>query len=306
MIRKMLMLLLVAAMFLAATSLTMNDRDRGILANDGNPIWNANNFLVYYSVIKSQDVRRITSYDLAIIDSLGVSNQILARLKASDTLLYSYVSVVSVEKSDTLKTGMMEEGDYLHINGERLYNTAYDCYYGDILSESYRNILLRIIKERVVDRGFDGVFFDTMDDIEHLSDPKVRQAQFDGHLRLLEQIKELYPNLSIIQNRAFNFYEQGAARYLDGLLYEDLDYRSHSISDYSKETFDSLVSVAKEFDNVILAISNENREENHAFCIRHRWLYYYCPVSNNYLEFEEGIDNVYLDHEADASPDSGN
>lgn len=292
MVRKLLMLIVVTCLLIV--SMLIPVRSRFTMGADVNPIWNAKNFVVYYNIISQAELDRIIAYDLAIINVSGVTNQILRRMKAADTLLYSYVSLVSVEKTDTYKNANMEASDYLYLEGEKLYNTQYDCFYGDILSENYQKILMKIIKERVVDPGFDGVFFDTLDDIEYLSDPELKRSQFEGYLAFYRQLKDKYPGLSVIQNRGFTLYEQGGAAYLDGLVYEDLKYDREVILESGLGRFQHLTDIAKEADNVIMAISHENRKENFEVCLNYRWLYYYKPYSNNYMYFEDTLDKVDL------------
>ncbi len=293
MTKKMLIIILTFVL-IAAIPIRFFESD----TSKTNPIKGAKNFVVFYSVINSENISRIQAYDLAIINVSGVTNRILNRLKASDTLLYSYVSAVSVEKNDILKTSLMGEEDYLYIDGEKVYNAQFDCNYGDILSENYQRILLRIVKERVVDKGLKGVFIDTLDDIEYLTDQDVKKAQFEGYMDFFGILKKEFPELSIIQNRGFSFYAQGSFKYVDGLIYEDLKIGNESAFEHTQDTIDSIVSTAKDTDNVILAISHENRMKNYEFCMEQKWLYYYSSYTNNYLHFEDSIDSV------DQTPDS--
>lgn len=293
MTKKMLIIILTLAL-IAAIPIRNFESD----TSKANPIKAAKNFVVFYSVITSENISRIQAYDLAIINVSGVTNRILNRLKASDTLLYPYVSAVSVEKSDILKTSLMGEEDYLHINGEKVYNTQFDCNYGDILSENYQRILMRIVKERVVDKGLKGVFIDTLDDIEYLMDQDVKQAQIEGYIDFFRLLKKEFPELSIIQNRGFSLYTQGSFNYVDGLMYEDLKVGNESAYEHTQDTIDSIISASKDTDNVILAISHENRMKNYEFCLEQKWLYYYSSYTNNYLHFEDSIDSVDLTSES--------
>ena len=290
--KKMAYLLSLTCLVLLVLSLSFRERHAAV--NAINPLQSLQNFVVYYSVVTPVEVHRITAYDMAILSAGGIRPEMMEQLKASGTLLYSYVSLVSVEKTDALKTALMQEDDFLYLTGEKVYNETYDCFQGDILSENYRAILMRIIEEREIRPGFDGVFFDTLDEIEYLQDPDIKQDQFDGYLAFYKDLKTRYPHLSIIQNRGFSFYLQGSSRYLDGLVYEDLHYhRTRSLPE-EEAIYRQLMAAARQAGHVILAISHENREENYQFCLEHRWLYYYSSYENNYLALEEAIDSVNL------------
>jgi endo-alpha-1,4-polygalactosaminidase (GH114 family) len=250
------------------------------------------NFVVYYSVLSPEDIPLISAYDLAIIHPFSATDDVLSRLKASGTLLYAYVSAVEIEKYDDFKNSLMIEDAYLYDNGEKFFKSEFSCYGGDILSKSYQNILLRIIKDRIIDKGYSGVFFDTLDDIECLQDHDNVKAQTEGYIAFFKELKSKYPKLSIIQNRGFSLFEQGSSLYTDALLFEDLNFQEASTKEYYKNLVDKLSSIATKSSCRIMAISHTDRQGNHKFCKKLNWLYYYCPNDNNYMKFETKIDNV--------------
>jgi len=257
-----------------------------------NPLNAIKNFVVYYSILSPEDVSAISAYDLAIIHPFGASDDVLSRLKASGTLIYAYVSAVEIEKYDNFKNSLMIEDAYLYDNGEKFFKSEFGCYGGDIISKSYQEILLRIIKDRIIDKGYSGVFFDTLDDIESLHNRAEIKAQTQGYIAFFKELKRKYPQLSIIQNRGFSLFEQGSSVYTDALLFEDLNFQESDTKDYYKNLVDKLSSIASKSNCRIMAVSHNNRQENHRFCKKLKWLYYYCPNDNNYMKLETDIDNV--------------
>ena len=257
-----------------------------------NPLNAIKNFVVYYSIISPEDVPRISSYDLAVIHPFGATDDIISQLKASGTLLYAYVSAVEIEKYDDLKNSLMLEDAYLYDNGEKFFKSEFDCYGGDILSKSYQDILQNIIKDRIIDKGYSGVFFDTLDDIETLRDSHAVKDQIEGYIAFFKELKSKYPDLSIIQNRGFSLFEQGSSVYTDALLFEDLNFQKADTNEYYKNLVHRLSSIAAKSNCRIMAISHNDRQENHIFCKKLNWLYYHCPYDNNYMTFETEIDNV--------------
>lgn len=288
--KKMAFLIAITCVLLMVLSFSF--REMHSMDNQINSLHGIQNYVVYYNMITPEALGRITAYDMAIINIDGVTRDVLNRLKASNTMVYSYVSLVSVEKTDALKNALMKEEDYLYVDGEKVYNPVYDCFQGNILSENYENILMQIIEERVIKPGFHGVFFDTLDEIEYLEDPALKQLQLDAYMTFYKKLKVRYPGLSIIQNRGFSLYIQGASNYLDGLIYEDLHYDKATHTPEDEYVYNHLTCIANRDDNVLMAISHENRQENYAFCLEHGWPYYYSSYSNNYLEFEGPIDSV--------------
>lgn len=257
-----------------------------------NPLNAIKNFIVYYGVVSPKDVPRISVYDLAIIHPFGATDDVLSQLRSSGTLLYAYVSAVEIEKYDDFKNSLMIDDAYLYDKGEKFFKHEFGCYGGDILSKSYQNILLRIIKERIIDKGYSGVFFDTLDDIESMQDHDSAKAQSKGYIIFFKKLKKRYPELSIIQNRGFSLFEQGSSVYIDALLFEDLNFQEANTKEYYKNLVNNLSSIAAKSNCRIMAVSHNHRNENYAFCKDLNWLYYYCPIDNNYMRFETEIDNV--------------
>ena len=257
-----------------------------------NPLNTVKNFVIYYSVISPEDIPIISAYDLAIIHPFGATDDVLSRLKSSKTLLYAYVSAVEIEKYDDFKNSLVVDDAYLYDNGVKFFKSEFSCYGGNILAKSHQNILLRIIKERIVDKGYAGVFFDTLDDIDSLQDRDSAKAQTDGYISFFKTLKSMYPGLSIIQNRGFSLFEQGSSLYTDALLFEDLNSQEAQAKEYYNNLVYELSSIAKKSSCRMMAVSHTHRQENHEFCKKLHWLYYYCPNDNNYMKLETEIDSV--------------
>ena len=133
---------------------------------------------------------------------------------------------------------------------------------------------------------------DTLDDIETLRDSHAVKDQIEGYIAFFKELKSKYPDLSIIQNRGFSLFEQGSSVYTDALLFEDLNFQKADTNEYYKNLVHRLSSIAAKSNCRIMAISHNDRQENHIFCKKLNWLYYHCPYDNNYMKFETEIDNV--------------
>nr|WP_300003428.1 endo alpha-1,4 polygalactosaminidase [Tissierella sp.] len=257
-----------------------------------NPLKSIKNFTVYYNAISTEDIKLISAYDLAIIHPLNVADDILSRIKANKTLVYGYISAVEVESYDNFKKNLMLEDSYLYDDGSKFFNSEFSCYGGNILSKSYQNILSQLIKIRIIDRGFNGVMFDTLDDIQSLRNNQDIKSQTQGYINFFQKLKTKYPDLSIIQNRGFQVFEKGSSTYIDGLIFEDLNFQESTDKKYYNDLVKNLSSLALKSDCRMMAISHSNRAKNHSFCKKLNWLYYYSSLENNYMQLENKIDNV--------------
>ncbi|MGB5824636.1 MAG: endo alpha-1,4 polygalactosaminidase, partial [Proteocatella sp.] len=172
----------------------------------GNIILKQRNYIIYYNKINDENIHNIYYYDMAIIEPTNVTSKQLRVLNKYNTLTYGYQSIFQVEPYNREKVDSLNENDYLYINGVKKLNEEYQCYYGDIRSDNYKNVLLSSIEKNIIQKGFDGVFFDTLEDIEHLIDKPFREDLYAGYIEFFKLLKTKYPKLSIIQNRAFDLY----------------------------------------------------------------------------------------------------
>nr|WP_300002530.1 endo alpha-1,4 polygalactosaminidase [Tissierella sp.] len=283
-------LVLLLSLFLVVLMPSQCSRER----EKNNVILKQTNYLVYYNEINSGNLNKISQYDMAIIEPANVTSEQLSEIKESDTLTYGYQSIFEVENYNTEKIKLLNEDDYLYLDGVKQFNEKYQCFYGDIRSSNYRNVLLTSIEKNVIEKGFDGVFFDTLDDIEHLIDERFREELYIEYIEFFQLLKRKYPKLSIIQNRAFDLYGLGSAKYLDGLMFEDMEHEKILTSEYYINLVERLTKTAHDNKVVILAIAHHDALENYELAKNLNWLYYFTTPSNNYLKFEKSSYKIIL------------
>ena len=252
------------------------------------------NYLVYYNKVTDENINNISKYDMAILEPRNITSEQIKKIKKSNTRTYGYQSIFEVESSQKEMISLLNDEDYLYINGVKQFNEKYKCYYGDIRSQNYKDALFASIENNVIKEGFNGVFFDTLDDIEHHIDETIREELYLEYINFFNLLKSKYPKLSIIQNRAFLLFSFGSAEYLDGLMYEDLKYEELQNSDYYNELFDNLIDISTKYNVVILSLSHVNAEENYQLAKDLNWLYYFSPPENNYMKLENTIYNIEI------------
>ncbi len=124
---------------------------------------------------------------------------------------------------NTERIESLQPQDFFIKNGERVHFEERDCYLMDMTSSHYRSVLMNDIQTLVVDKGFDGVFFDTVGDMEDQSygkDPQQYNAQKNGFITLLIQLDREYENLSKIQNWRIELFRADTVQYMDALMRE--------------------------------------------------------------------------------------
>ncbi|HEU4962866.1 MAG TPA: hypothetical protein VFV52_03265, partial [Bacilli bacterium] len=91
----------------------------------------------------------------------------------------------------------------------------------DIRHQGYQELLFQEIRTQIVARGMDGVFLDTVADIDEVvADPLSREEMRLAYTTFLKKVRGEFPFLLLIQNRAFETLDHSAP-HLDGVLWED-------------------------------------------------------------------------------------
>ncbi|MGM0767947.1 MAG: endo alpha-1,4 polygalactosaminidase [Pseudomonadota bacterium] len=153
------------------------------------------------------------AYDWLVLQQDQVSDARLQLLAEGDTLPLAYVSVGEVARSHHLYS----ELDGLWKIGE---NPAWGSTVLDLRNADVRRFLMERIIVTAMERGFRGVFLDTLD--SHLlapageADPDAFAA---GQQRLVQSIRTRYPDAKIILNRGFHLTAR-VDDLVDGVAFE--------------------------------------------------------------------------------------
>lgn len=102
-------------------------------------------------------------------------------------------------------------------------NPMWDTYIADLRNKEYRDFLIHKVAKKIIEKGFDGFLFDTLDSYQ-LVIPKKKWKEFEkAQVEFIKTLKELYPDKLIVINRGFNILEE-VKNYINGLVVESLFY----------------------------------------------------------------------------------
>jgi polysaccharide biosynthesis protein PelA len=117
---------------------------------------------------------------------------------------------------------LISEEDYLVINGEKICNNEYKTNLVDLRSKRWTRLLIHYIGNLIQNHNYDGIFLDTIGDIEFNSIPSVHQDLLLGSaINMIRQIKDLFKDCIIIQNNGLDKVFTGTAKLIDGLCWEN-------------------------------------------------------------------------------------
>jgi uncharacterized protein (TIGR01370 family) len=154
---------------------------------------------VYYGDTAKPKV--FTSYKLVVLDRLYPFS--LKRLIKNDTQVVGYVSLGEITVNDPWYQHAKAEGLLLQENPHWP-----GSYVVDIRNPLWQKMLLEEVIPPLIQRGFAGLMFDTLDSPVALEEQKPGMEK--AAVQLVKAIREAYPHLLLIQNRGYHVLEETA------------------------------------------------------------------------------------------------
>ncbi|MDQ1912470.1 endo alpha-1,4 polygalactosaminidase [Paenibacillus sp. GD4] len=185
------------------------------------PLSSVDSYTIYYGSPTVEAMNRMKKLDMAILEPTAYTKEQIQELQAAGTMLIGYISVMESPVWNTGRMQRLASAHYYQPNGQKVHFTEWDSYLMDLRDPIYRDVLLEEIQRSVIDHGLDGIFLDTVGDIdEYVKHAGVRQEMREAYRTLLQQITGRFGPIPMIQNRGFNSLEL-AAPYIEGILWED-------------------------------------------------------------------------------------
>jgi len=186
------------------------------------------NYAVYYG---RGEAEALSHYDAVIVEPSGQSPENVAQLRARGTLVLAYVSVVEIPEYDPL-FAMLAEDDFMRDDeGRRMRNDTFGGHLADLSSVRWQGLLKHRIGKLLRLDGYDGVFFDTIGDLEW---PNIPPSRYKGLLRnagqFVKSVRELHPDALLVQNNGLNALCEETAPWLDGICWENPDFTDKASS----------------------------------------------------------------------------
>jgi len=171
-------------------------------------------WLVYYS--NEVDIDSFSPYKLLVLDS--DAHPPLANLKARGKLLLGYISLGEVEFHRAHFSEAKQMGVLLEEN--QFWKGSY---FIDMRQDYWPKKVITTLIPQILEKGFDGVFLDTLDNPLHLenSDPVKYRGMKNAAARLVKGIRLHFPYIKIMMNRAYGLIDE-VSPYIDMILGESV------------------------------------------------------------------------------------
>lgn len=164
------------------------------------------NYTVYYGTGRVEDLAR---YDLAIVQPDTLTTEELADLKSRGTLVIAYLSVGEAEPQREWYTDGRVDPAW-----ELGTNENWGSRFIDASQVGWQDLMIELMGESI-EKGYDGVFLDTLDTVDVFSETT------EGMITLVRRLREAYPEAILVQNRGFTVLDE-TLESIDGLMFESL------------------------------------------------------------------------------------
>ena len=183
----------------------------------------ARNYVLYYGSAGDSEIRELAKYDVVVIDPQalgGNAKSKIAQLKRKGCFVIGYLSYMEVADWHRYKNRVPQEW-ILKVDGKPWVpwgnNQA-----ADLSNPQWRKLLVQLTKSEVIDYGCDGVFMDTLADIDNPKLPgDMRKKQLAGLEMLMKELRVAYPKFVFVGNWTIQSTLPVMAKYADIICWEN-------------------------------------------------------------------------------------
>lgn len=218
----------------------------------------AQNYVLYYGHGKAESLSR---YDVAIIEPKGATIDDIQYLKSQHTLVITYISIMEVHPTEPIFQQLRKE-DFLIVNDSILQNKEFGTYLMNLQSQRVIQYLLQEVNHRFVTLDADGIFMDTIGDVERTDLPKkMLEEQLTAILNFLSVLRMLYPDHLLIQNNGLEQLCLQTAPYIDGICWENPPFTLPESQEWTSHILTRLVNLSTQWNLKILLLLEETIEK---------------------------------------------
>lgn len=248
-------------------------------------------FRIYYNKINPTILQEMPNYKLNIVEASFFNDKDVNYIHDNFSQVVGYLSLIEIGYWDKPLVEDLNEEDYLRdSNNEKLKSLSKKNYLGDLSSPHFREVLFKYLDSRILDKGMDGIFFDTLDWIDYYkNDEEIYDKLTSGYKALLIELREKYPKIIIVQNRSFESYTLFSYKFIDGILWEN--FKSPYITQNTKkiDLLNKIQKTAKKNITDVFAISFENEDLNRALADKLNWNFLYSQMENRYSSWNISV-----------------
>lgn len=245
----------------------------------------AKNYCLYYGTGSIEDLAR---FDVAIVEPNALRIGELKQIKARNTVVLTYLRIVEIHPTEPMFQELSEE-DFLLVEGKPIINERVGTYLVNLQSKKWVDYLLKEVHRHLLVLDSDGLFLDTMGDLEFTTIPfSLREKQLEAASNFLSVLKLLYPHYLMIQNNGIERVCLRTAPYIDGICWENPPLALPDNKEYVEVITRRLSKLTSLYELKIFLLLEENTEKRKSYTATKKFaqeqdfLLYYAP--SNFIE----------------------
>lgn len=221
--------------------------------------------------------------DLVIVEPIEMQQPYIEAAQEKGTLIFGYINAMEADKWNEAFYQQLQEIDfYKDEYGEKMYFAEWDSYLMDMTSAHYQNLLLQEIQKQIVHKGLDGVFLDTVGNIDSFLPPKEQGQQNQAMLAFIKKIKQQFNGLSVAQNWGFQTLAEFTAHYIDFIMWENFSYDVVGEDDWSLDKMNKLKQLREKFGTQVMTIGFNEETQSRVLAEKHHFKFLYNPAGSYY------------------------
>lgn len=223
---------------------------------------------IYYG---PSNLDRLVRYDAVVIEPAHQTAESIKALHDVGTLVIAYVSVMEVHDEHPL-AGEVAETEFLRSEKEPfdyIVQPIYNNRIVDMRSARWRGLLSRHVGELLTRHKYDGLFLDTIGDVEMPQLPEQMQL-VEAAAAFVEQLRRWFPEAILIQNNGLELLSLQTARFLDGISWENPPIHISGTRHWVSAVADRLVKMRLAYNFRVFVLFEGAHQEDRADFIRGR------------------------------------
>lgn len=243
------------------------------------------NKISQYAVYYGYGHHEALSYnDMVIVEPKAQDLASLKVLRQYGAQVLAYVSVMEVSKEEAAEL-LLEDRDLIVTSDGTPEVNSYGNYKVDFRSDKWHQHLISQITKLCKTYQYDGLFLDTVGNLE--SAHIIARYNYELHKAyraLLKEIREIFPDILIIQNNGLDTVFQHARDQIDGVCWENPPIGSLQSVLWVTMTKRKLMEYGKNHPAFLVMILEEGDEtltKTQKFAHKNGWLYY--RANHDYL-----------------------
>ena len=191
-----------------------------------NPLAAIRSWALYYGPATPDIADRLGGYDLVVVSphALGdAAAKTVAALKARGCLVAGYLSCFEIATWQSYSSRVKPEW-LVKVNGE-CWHPFEDNTAASLANKEWRELLVELAKTQVFDMGCDGLFMDTIADLDsdQFPDETLRLRELEGLGILAAALDEAYPDAFFIGNRVLQRTLPAMSSHIDAVCWTDFN-----------------------------------------------------------------------------------